>query len=226
LPQSWVLSAGSVFRCPAGVVDANTLRAIVEEGIGERRVEGFGRVAVNWQTQKELTKVKIKAMPQSFEGTLSSMSQELAERMATRRLRFILEEQLVKMLDDIFNKLPKHLPTSAQLSRVRVAARHAFLTHDLSKITEHMDFIKDHGAKDDWERTYFGDKSFFNWIKENCQLTKEEFEKKFSLSTGLPKIAGKTAVLDGELRAEFCARYIDGVMRLGIRKNKESEEKI
>jgi len=225
LPQSWVLSGGSVFRCPASAIDANALRAIIEEGIGERRVEGFGRVAVNWQTQQELKKIKATALPKSFEGTLSTQSQKLAERMATRRLRFILEEQLVKMLDKIFNKFPKRLPTSAQLSRVRVAARDAFLTPDLSKITKHMDFIKDHGAKEDWERTCLEGIPLFDWIKDHCKLTKEQFEEKFELSGKLPKIAGKMAVLDDDLRAEFCARYIDGVMRLGIRENKKREEK-
>jgi CRISPR-associated protein Csx10 len=52
LPQVAAIAAGSVFvvkaDSPLTNEDRERLEALQQEGIGERRVEGFGRVAVNW----------------------------------------------------------------------------------------------------------------------------------------------------------------------------------
>lgn len=47
LPQAWAAAKGNVFVFNVG--DDPDFAKLEREGIGERRVDGFGRVAVNWQ---------------------------------------------------------------------------------------------------------------------------------------------------------------------------------
>lgn len=231
LPQSRVVAAGSVFRCPADAIDRDEINELVKHGIGERRVEGFGRIALNMQTQKQLQGVKLDFLSRKATVDLSQESRNLALLLANRRLRQELEKKLAELLSDANTKLPHKLPTSSQLSRVRVAARHALLTNDKKrgeneqgKIAEHMKFIKQHGAKDDWERVWFEGKSLFDWVIETSELAPEEFRITFRLPTSLPSVAEATAQLTDGIRTEFCARYIDGVMKLGVRLNKQRME--
>ncbi len=221
LSQSWALCAGSVFRCPANAVANEKLRELVRRGLGERRNEGFGRIAVNWQTLPELGTTKAEKLHKSPGVTLSAKSNDLAENMAKRLLRNRLETELVELLDDAKTIIESvhRLPTSAQLSRVRVAARHAHLTGQLDKIAEHMKFIKEHGAKEDWQYAEFEGKSFFDWINDMSKTS--SFEKKFLRDSKLPKVAGKTAQIDDELRTTYLARYVDGVMKLGVKQNQD-----
>ncbi len=217
LPQCWTLAAGSVLRCPADKVDREKLNGYVEHGVGERRNEGLGRIAVNWQTLPKLERTEAKKSPKKPGIVLSAKSSEMAENMAKRLLRNQLESELVALLDAAKTQLQSPLPSSAQFSRVRVAARYAHLTGQIEIISKHMDLIKEHGAKEDWQHAEFEGESFFDWVKEMCELS--SFEKKFLQKKSLPKIAGKTAQTDNELRTTYLARYIDGVMKLGVKQN-------
>lgn len=219
LTQYWTLAAGSVFRCPADKINRENLDDYVERGIGDRRNEGFGRIAVNWQTLPELEVTKAEKIHKSPGVTLSPKSSELAEKMVKRLLRNQLETELIKLLDQARTMIAsvRPLPTSAQLSRVRVAARYAHRTGELEKITKHMDFIKEHGAKEDWQYAEFEGRSFFEWVIDMSKMS--SFEEKFLRESKLPKIAGKTAQVDDELRTTYLARYIDGVMKLGVKQN-------
>ena len=49
MPQVPALAAGSVFVFNyEGELNIDRIRALENRGLGERRVDGFGRIAVNW----------------------------------------------------------------------------------------------------------------------------------------------------------------------------------
>jgi CRISPR-associated protein Csx10 len=55
LPQALAVAMGSVFVCAAPGCQEEDLRILEAKGIGERRAEGFGRVAVNGQNRSRWT---------------------------------------------------------------------------------------------------------------------------------------------------------------------------
>lgn len=222
LPQEWALSAGSVFRLPAGVVDMQRLQALVISGVGERRVEGFGRIAVNWQTQAVLTRASLPVTPPPLPPVLSNDSQELAQRMANRLLHNQLERQLAKAILDSQNAGFRNLPSPAQLSRVRLAARHALYSHQAAAIANHVDSLT--GAKANWRETRLGREPLLDWIRQTSQLEEADFKIRFGLTSDLPSIAGVTAELMDDMRHEYCARLVDGVMKLAIEEVKRQRE--
>src|SRR6266545_60953 len=56
LPQAQAFAAGSVLVFTASGVSPQKIIALLEKGIGERRAEGFGRLAINWQSEAKLKK--------------------------------------------------------------------------------------------------------------------------------------------------------------------------
>lgn len=126
LPQVPALAAGSVLVFESGTLTPAQISQLERMGIGERRNEGFGRVAINAHTLSHLTAYKPEIELAVENLTIaSSTAIEIATRMAENLLRQRLEHRLKKQLND--SKL-KHkdgkLPISnSQLSRLGTAAR-------------------------------------------------------------------------------------------------------
>ncbi len=218
LPQAWALSAGSVFRFPTNTLNADQLAAMIENGIGERRNEGFGRIAVNWHTRPSHKRTEL---PPPIMGPLPKLSPEshkLAFEMATRRLRLQLDEELIRAITRYRGRF-EILPKPAQLSRVRVAARTATLTGDTGTITRHLENLK--GAKTEWMAARIGKKSLFEWVKEYSQLSEEKFKEVFGLTAGLSQVGGVAAKISSEIINEYNLRLVDGVMKLAIEQQKD-----
>ena len=120
LCQVPAVQAGSVFVYEVLTpIPADALQTLEREGIGERRVEGFGRVAVNWHREAEL--VYQGADPQKAVAqpvTLSSDSQAMAQRMCDRLLRRDLDRRLAGQIGSVDLKI-EDPPSRAQLSRLR-----------------------------------------------------------------------------------------------------------
>jgi CRISPR-associated protein Csx10 len=83
LPQVFAVQMGSVFVYDAPACNDSKLRDLEVQGIGERRAEGFGRVAVNWHTQ-ERWKVE-GPIPPSAPLAIAIPVNTAGERIAKRR---------------------------------------------------------------------------------------------------------------------------------------------
>jgi CRISPR-associated protein Csx10 len=124
LPQIAAIAAGSVLVCIADPsVDATALQErlqkLEEEGLGERRAEGFGRVAANWfeDPPDNFNRDKTKPPVISTEAvTLTNAEQRLAMTMLKRQLRRELEQGLLKAIYDL--AITGEIPNS-QLARWR-----------------------------------------------------------------------------------------------------------
>jgi len=216
LVQTWAIETGStfVYKTEAGA-DPEVLHARVEKGIGERRVEGFGRVAVNWQTQPEVKRTGYRSDPVS-PPTLSHASKELAGEMAKRRLRILLDSKLVAAVNGV--ELSENMPQNAQLSRVRNAAQQALLKKNISLVGDHLNDLKK-VARNQFETARAAKTPIFDWIKERVE--KRDVLEQIWKSEPMPAVAGETAVLTDELKIEYTARLIDGVMKKAIRQNQQ-----
>lgn len=107
-------------------------------GMGERRNDGFGRIAINWQTEETLTysnrpfigsALGDSAQNQSLTGPVIQ-SGALANRMAERMLRSTLERSLAERVRglQIESVTGEDGISNSQLSRLRVEIREAINT--------------------------------------------------------------------------------------------------
>ncbi|MEK7727744.1 MAG: hypothetical protein AAB354_04980 [candidate division KSB1 bacterium] len=218
--QSWALQAGSVFVYDSAPdFDPDTLRAKSTFGLGERCAEGFGRIAVDWQSQPVLQQGAMS--PADVDPVpLSEGSAKLAREMANRRLRDLLERKLVEQINAAnLDRLPKN----AQLSRVRTATQQALFALQLSpeeqlrQIENHLNDLK--GAKQQFENARVNDTGMLKWLQD--RLEKKDVQVQLLSGMELPKVAGQTAELSQAVQAEYTARFIDGVMKKAVKQNQE-----
>jgi CRISPR-associated protein Csx10 len=215
LPQSIAIQAGSVFKFQKTSDLAQKLNPFLERGVGERTVEGYGRIALNLHTKPVRSRVSPQNDNAFIPDVLSAKSSDLAQKMADRYLRTLLEGKLQEVVRDYASF--RSLPSSTQLSRVRVTARHALAQQDLGLIVSHLNSLK--GAKADWEKAKIGDDRMFEWIKEQAQLNRANFLQLFKIGTELPQIAGQTSKIESNMEVEFRARFIDGVLKQAVNHN-------
>jgi CRISPR-associated protein Csx10 len=223
LPQAWVIQAGSVFRVAAGAITRDELAKRIQGGVGERTAEGFGRLALNWHTRADRQRfagsfTTTVALADEVEG----YGRTLATQMANRRLRLILERKLQEKINQHKGAF-KSLPSATQLSRVRLAARHALARQNITGIANHMNGLK--GARSQWQGAKIGKDDLSEWIKRHSKLDATAFQTLFDIQGKLPKVANVTAILTTEMITEYSARLIDGVMKLAIEKAKADKEK-
>ncbi|HOD04502.1 MAG TPA: type III-B CRISPR module-associated Cmr3 family protein [Anaerolineaceae bacterium] len=216
LEQTWALQAGSVLMYKAEDVDAARLRALTATGIGERRAEGFGRIAVNWHTTAMLNFSPLTVPAAPVEVQLTPASTAMAQRLAERRLKVLLERALITA---VYQLQITHPPQNAQLSRVRTAAGSALQQKTLEPVKEHLKALK--GAREQFEKARINGVPLLDWLKE--RLEKQDVEKQLLQGQALPVVAGQSATLTPALRITYTARLIDAVMQKAARQNQEAK---
>ncbi len=228
LPQTPVARAGSVFTFEVGEhkIPAEDLQRLLNNGIGERRAEGFGRVALNWHSQeakleaREMEDNERKFIPTP---TLTGASAKLAQAMATRMLRRQLDQSLrervlaLKVWGSIHN---------TQLSAVRTRVRNALAIQDVSPIERYLAELKKVG-QDQFEKAKIEGRSLSAWIKDVLQENTPAIWRRLCHTSfdgqKLPAVGGVRAAWDADLAQEYALRLIDGVLshELAERRNKE-----
>jgi CRISPR-associated protein Csx10 len=217
LVQTWAIAAGSVFQFAADSLSPDQINDLVTNGLGERRQEGFGRVAVNWHKQSQRERCELEPPALTIATPLSSAHEEQLKTMADRLLRRQLEAGLVSALDANKGNF-RALPSVAQLSQVRLAAQRVLLTGQKGGISQHLEGLKK--AKEQWREARLGQKKLWEWLQTRETLDETDFKAQFGLTGELPRLGEVKSSLTPELRAEFTARLVDGVMKQAIEKKK------
>jgi len=223
--QQWALQAGSVFVYAPNAFDVSLLREL--SGLGERTLDGFGRFAVNWHTQPIITQQPFTpAVKDEQTVTLSETSQSLARAMAQRLLRARLDKKLTERVTSL--SLSQMLPNKAQLSRVRTAARQALARatdearpQPLKDITTLLNELK--RSRQQFEGARIGSQTLLEWIEQRVSQRDVANQFDFNDESKLPMVAGQRAEINDDLRTEYTARLIDGVMKKAI-KQQQAEE--
>jgi CRISPR-associated protein Csx10 len=219
LKQSTAIGAGSVFACRTQEAISETLIAQLEQnGIGERRAEGFGRVVVNWHTAESYQTERAEALlATTVSATLTDEEAKLARGIAERLLRQALDERLrekvnrVEMLDS---------PSNSQRSRLRTVLRDIQTGAGLNdpnnrmRLTKYLDGLETRSStRASFSRARVrGDSpaALLGWIRERVDETKAlsywRIGEQIKLSDEI------TANVTTALALEYSLRLIDGVL--------------
>jgi CRISPR-associated protein Csx10 len=225
LPQTWALTPGSVFVFETPAVSQTTLLSAIDHGIGERRAEGFGRIAINWQVAAQMTRRPASDW-QEFEApievSLSDESRRLAQDMAQRRLHSELDRALAKQIDAVATET-RSVPSNAQLSAIRQAALSGLAQpqRSMQPLKDYLTNLKEAGKRQlESCRLGAGGARLLNWLTERAN--KLDVDAQLLAGGSLPQVAGERAVLTKDLKVEYTVRLIDGVMQTLARRNKEA----
>jgi len=163
LPQVPALTAGSVIVFKDIEITSEQINLLESQGIGERREDGFGRVAINW-LQKEHFQVTLpNSQNQSSEPPLrNEASRLLAEQMAQRLLEQELEQVVEKKVS--YLTLQEGISNS-QLSRLQSVARQALSNGDCNLVLSLLNNLPSN-ARNQFERTKIENKSFKEQLEE------------------------------------------------------------
>jgi len=225
LPQALAIKMGSVFVYDAPASDVSSkLRELEALGIGERRAEGFGRVAVNWHTEPKLRVEKpVPPSPPIALTITEPSSRTLAQRMAERLLRKRLDELVVAKANEIqiINS-----PSNAQLSRLRNIIHDELMqaSPNPQRLCDFLNSVRERNtARRQFERARVGATPLLKWLDDTLQITDETGWK--SLLGFRPeharKVGGVEAILTDDLRTEYVLRLIDAVLASTAKENRK-----
>ncbi|MCP2727176.1 CRISPR-associated protein Csx10 [Limnofasciculus baicalensis] len=157
LPQVPALAAGTTLVFEGIEINESQIKQLEAYGIGERREDGFGRVAVNWLQDEFFSASLPNSSDTSSLPTLEDKaSRLLAEKMAQRLLEQKLEQYLQTKVG--YLKLDEGI-TNSQLSRLQSVARQGLPNGDCSLVISLLNNLPSN-AKSQFDRTKIGDKSF------------------------------------------------------------------
>ncbi|GFE68267.1 hypothetical protein [Chroococcus sp. FPU101] len=138
LPQVPALSAGSVVVFEDVSLTSEQIEHLEFFGIGERRNEGYGRVAINWTDEAKLSAIQ----PNTTENEqvhLESTSQNLANLILDRIYRQRLEKQLMNKLGEADTKIINSGSiTNSQLSRLLLVAIKGLSNNSFDTVKEFL----------------------------------------------------------------------------------------
>ena len=236
LPQVPALAAGSIFVFESELTPEQ-IYLLEAEGIGELRVDGFGRVAVNWlEDHKRFQAREPEPVRSRKQYQLSEESQALAAQMAERILRQRLEQALLNQVsylelksnasNDNQNGTSDSKPdiSNSQLSRLMLVARQA-LTEDNCELVRTLLINLPSNALGQFQRTQIGEsrqsleQKIFEWL-DTCNQWQDN--PKFWISNPSPvQIAGVERGLTDKLAREYTLRLIMAVAKKAMKeKNK------
>ena len=136
LPQLPALAAGTVVIFEEVQLSTDQIRDLEWYGIGERRNEGFGRIAINCHQQRSFSmRIPEKGSPCDNPVISQDSSRKLALDMAERLLRQRLERQLKRTLEITklkYNADGKLPISNSQLSRLSTAIRNGLSNEPIS----------------------------------------------------------------------------------------------
>lgn len=163
LPQVPALSAGSVFLFDTQLT-VEQIKIMEREGIGERCIEGFGRVAVNWLGEYQKFSARPPEPVRANETQLDEKYYDLATQIAENILRQKLEQFLIEKISDI--NLQGDISNS-QLSRLEIVARQG-LTNPPSfiPIIELLSSLTSNASQQYKKTKIYGNKSLEQQLKD------------------------------------------------------------
>lgn len=233
LPQVAAIASGSTFVIKAEpAVETSLLEQLQREGLGERSIDGFGRVVVEWYSKPPRFWVKDK---QDESATrlreepidLTNEEQALAGKMLKRLLRRDLDRLLQKTIHN--TEVRGDIPNS-QLSRLRGVVFSALNeTSPVRRIGRVSEFLhsEEEKASAAWERmrrARVGNQRLTEWVKNILNKGSGDWnwltDSPKSLEFSLGKVRDESGLEspmvriepDLETSIEYRLRLIDGVL--------------
>jgi len=223
LPQSLAIQAGSVFVYKYNKELVDRLNELALTGIGEKRVEGFGRLAVNWHRAEEITvrgKVAEEQPPFCALEESDGDARFLAETMVKRMLRAKLDEYLAGAIQRI---TIKSLPNRSQVSRLRTVLRQVIGEKKIEPLLDHLENMKK-AASIQFSRAVVQEglleQMLANWVKEMAGNPDGIWDILRVEKKKLPSVGGLKPELTPELALDYAVRLIDGVLGRALKEER------
>jgi CRISPR-associated protein Csx10 len=221
LPQSPAIGMGSVFVYAADAFPAGNLSSILENGVGEQTIDGFGRLGINWPGYDNLTQIDPPNTNPVTPPNLCANSKKVAGRMADHLLRRKLDSLLLEKSAGltISGSIPNH-----QLGRLRSVVRHALDLQDepLKPVQEFMNekHLKPTAQKQ-FKAARVKGKRLYYWVEDLAGEKEDAFSKDYLDFTDaqLPLVAGEKAEITQQLHREYTLRLIEAVINLKMKSN-------
>jgi CRISPR-associated protein Csx10 len=233
LPQVPAILAGSVFvfEIPKFYDESQQetfdekVKILEAQGVGERRVDGFGCLVLNWLTEESTFSASkyVDSTASNQKGkSLSSESEKIAERMAERLLRQKLDELLLERLEANTPKDSSKISNS-QLSRLMIVAAKALAEGKPDPLYELVGRDENSDNLTKTARTQFKQTEMSNGKKLDDQIRDWlNNPESFILSWGAKyivvnqpgiTIASQSKTLDNQLSLEYTLRLIIAVSK-------------
>lgn len=163
LQQEYALEAGSVisFRLTESL-STKDIERLENQGIGSRRIEGFGRIAFNWRDSLESPVRTGRIAKQSHQQLppLKNHSRQLARRMARQLYEHSVEQSII---DFVRNNPVSQVPSNSQFGRLRVLVRQALPNADVESVRARFEQFKE-ASRSQYRQARIVNKSFDDWI--------------------------------------------------------------
>ena len=217
LQQTPVIRAGSVFTLKSDKpISVDMITALESRGIGYRRVEGLGRVAINWHGANRMLSLVGGVCLESADSksddehspTLTGKSLDLARTM-TRRLS---QRKIESKLTNYVNRLdfrPRGI-TRSQLSRLRVITRSAQKDRDTKRVLVWLERLK-RTAKTQFESARVNKSRLMDWLTVRLEDPSSVWTEINLQPDELPAIGGERVNLD-DLACDVTLQLIDVVL--------------
>lgn len=221
LPQAQAIMAGStfVYNVLSERIQRERIHHVERNGIGERRVEGFGRLAFNWQTESELY-VSLGLRDRAISHTALTATFDNDPKLkylATNVLRRILRQRLNVAMEGHVRDLViyPHLNQS-QLNKIRHLIRKALMNPE-----KYSDFLLDYLENEEQAKNIriMTKGSSESFLLVEFLKTPELVNREFSIKNSVIRLGDIKEDLNSDhyIALEYALRLIDGLLQ-NIRK--------
>lgn len=230
LPQGTAIEAGSVFVYDYSPELAAKLAELAVTGVGERTVEGFGRIAVNWQSKPKLEMIKTGPQRIALDVTVSKQlngnDQTLATTMVQRLAEAQVEQALANRLSHLRIKIDnKTTPSKSQLARLRIVAKqdlrsavearaHGRAIQSMQALSAYLDNNRlRKPARDQLQRARIDQKSLLVWLQKLAQEPQTVWHELDFQNAKLQKIGEVEISFSDADAVYYASRLVDAVCR-------------
>lgn len=219
LPQTPMICAGSVYVFERDSGTETILQSLVQSGIGERKIEGFGQVALNWHGAEKLAQKRPpseRLLPTTIK--LDGAGRNLANTIVNRLYQRKLDDTLLNKVAALKIQSP---PENSQLSRLRVIVRQAQEERKWKVVQDFLENLRS-TAKPQFEQARIDGQSFMKWL-DNGFGKEGIWEKHFAtVLADSPQIADTSAVVDEQIKVDTLARLVDAICRKASKEEEKS----
>ncbi len=228
LPQQPAIKAGSHFIVyPREAMSVEQLRRLEQRGIGERRAEGYGRIAFQWLDQaKYVVNKQDKPYSEKLKlAPLSATGRAAAQRMALHLLEQRIDLEIARYVrDQVIDAKMTNLPHNSQLGRLRALAREAGQRDDLGVISVGIQQFKGDALRQ-LERAQLHTRSLYQWLQDATRPNAVWGERGLNLHPERwPSVAGVQTEPTSDLTTRTTLRLIEAVLTGLHRKQRQSKE--
>lgn len=223
LPQALAFRMGSVFVFSAAPLTAAQLQTLETEGIGERRAEGFGRLAVNGHseatvTKRDLPELKTIAITLSPESEAGKLAQKLVNRLLRQKLDTLLDEKSNSLGQGLRGMKKSQIYALRQVIQSALRQKPA---EGRKRMTDYLNHaLKRRVSREQLERIRLVGDNLAEWLQKRVNDETEIWSQNTYLKVEpLPQIGGIRPALTSQMAYEYNLRLADAILARAARVN-------